>query len=155
MAIIIGVIILATVLATCKGVGEKASITDLMFDTTTNVAVYSASDFPVITPFMEDIDLGYYFFSQVWAERNYIHLTDTWWYGIEISPYQLTNGSDVSGSSVRFTVRTSYLDSTISAQARGIISCGFPDAGNLDTVYVATYENATIIQVFLLTQYRL
>ena len=150
---ITGVIVLAVaVVATSasaastefKGPGVA---TDFMFDTTTDVTVYSAADFPLETDLAYDLELKTYFFNEVWAAKYYfILLTHAQFWGIEIAPFGLTE-SEQKSSSVRFTVRTSYNNSNISAQAEEIISCGFPDASDLDTVYVATYENVTIAQV--------
>ena len=150
MAIIlcIGVIIHVLTAAVVAVEGEGQSATDYMFDTTTNVTVYSAPDFPLETDLEYDIDLEEYLFSKVWAESNYfILLTHSEYWGIEIAPFCFINRSEKRSSSVRFTVRTSYYNSNISAQAEEIISCGFPDASDLNVVYVATYENVTITQV--------
>ena len=121
--------------------------TDFMFDTTTDVTVYSAADFPLVTDLAYDLELKTYFFNEVRAAQYFILLTHAQFWGIVIAPFNIINRYEQRSSSVRFTVRTSYYNSNISAQAEEIISCGFPDASGLDTVYVATYENVTIAQV--------
>ena len=151
---ITGVIVLAVAVVATSASASAADhefegfgvATDFMFDTTTDVTVYSAADFPLVTDLAYDLELKAYSFNEVWAAQYYILLTHAQFWGIEIAPFSFIE-SEQRSSSVRFTVRTSYYNSNISAQAEEIISCGFPDASGLDMVCVATYENVTIAQV--------
>ena len=151
---IVGVIVMAAVHLLATGAkGEREQAADLMFDTVIGVTEYSSWDFPVVDYLHSYFYFGRHSFSEVTAYSNgSVHLTDIYSVyeaGLLISPYEVYG-------SVRFTVRTGFLDANVSTQAERIISYGFSDASHLNTVYVATFEEVHVqvhAHVYTIAQY--